>query len=75
MWQNLFLYKFSILKRVNGFNIIHYKDLDMGLGFTKEIYLFMVVSSYQVQHYPQILFSKLICRNFLKIIMVCMGRL
>lgn len=75
MWPNLFLYKYSILKQVNGSNIIHCKDLDMGVGFTKEIYLSMGVSSCQVQHYLQILFLKSICHFFLKIIMGYMAKL
>lgn len=69
-----FLYKFLILKQVNGFPIIPYKDLDMVPGYIRKIYISMEDFNYLVPHYPltPFLSSTLVC--FLKIIKIFMEK-
>jgi hypothetical protein len=69
-----FLYKFLILKQVNGFPIIPYKDLDMVPGYIRKIYISMEDFNYQVPHCQLIQFLSLISVCFLKITKIFMEK-
>lgn len=75
MYHRLCPYKCLTHKQVNGLLIIHFKDLDMGLGFMKKIYLSTEDFNSQALLYQQIQFSKLICQCYLGTILIYIVRL
>lgn len=67
MSLKLYLFRYLILKQVNGLRTIQFKDLDMAHGFMKKTFLSTEDLNFQVLLYQPILFLKLICLSSLKI--------